>query len=188
LWYIKEENLQNRQGNKSQNTYAYRQVGEEVMKIFFLIFLISGIVTLFCAIGSLEKAKTSENWPTTEGQVVSSDIVTGIDWRRTGKDRRTYTTYKPIVLYEYSVNDTKYSSNMVSFVGEDESEMQGHARRIVNRYPPGKKVIVYYNPDNPKEAVLETGVSPITYVATLVMGIAFCAVGLWGVIRSLKKF
>ena len=59
------------------------------------------------------------------------------------------------------------------------------AGEIVNRYPTGKKVKVFYNPQDLKVAVLEPGVSTSSYLF-LGFGILFTLMGLIFLIRFVR--
>jgi hypothetical protein len=59
-------------------------------------------------------------------------------------------------MYNYTVNEKTLSGIRVAF-GTYNSN-QSHAQDIVNKYPQGKSVTVYYNPQDPKVCVLEAGI------------------------------
>ena len=63
----------------------------------------------------------------------------------------------PMVVYEYEVNGTKYISNRVRVQDASGPTMGGalYANPLLQRYPKGTTVTVYYNPQNPKESALE---------------------------------
>ena len=149
--------------------------GKAVPVILGLVFLGAGIGVSVWGGRTLQNAKASSSWPKVQGQVVESDVERERSRSGTGRNRRTKTTYKANVFYDYSVNGTKYSSHKVSF-GEYSSSSPGHARRIVNRYPKGKTVEVHYNPEKPQVAVLEPGVSWSSYMP-LGIGVVFAIAG-----------
>lgn len=57
------------------------------------------------------------------------------------------------VEYQYVVNGYTFVSDTVSYKAPGSS----YSRRIVRKYPAGKKVTVYYDPRNPRYSVLELG-------------------------------
>ena len=61
----------------------------------------------------------------------------------------------PLVLYTYCVGETTFRGNRVN----DEARRRGRrgrdAESTVARYPAGASVVVYYDPDNPSESILE---------------------------------
>jgi len=113
------------------------------------------------------------DWPSVSGTIVSSGIRETTEWKRKGiKTGRDRTLYLPNVLYNYEVQGNKYRSYRVFFEGAEDYFDPGNAREIVSRYPSGKKVSVYYNPENPQFAVLETGVK-FTHLLFPATGILF---------------
>lgn len=61
----------------------------------------------------------------------------------------------PLVLYTYCVGEATFRGNRVN----DEARRRGRrgrdAESTVARYPAGASVVVYYDPDNPSESILE---------------------------------
>lgn len=55
------------------------------------------------------------------------------------------------VAYSFAVGPTTYRSDRICLLGEPD----GTVAAILNRYPSGKVVTVYYNPENPDECILE---------------------------------
>lgn len=131
--------------------------------IFLSIFVIIGMGLSIWGGNVLRNASASSNWPTVTGQVINSTVSENSD--------SDGTTYGADVYFEYRVNDQQYGSDTVSF-GQFSSSDYGHARNIVNRYPEGTQVEVYYNPEDPETAVLEPGVTWSSYML-LGMGLAF---------------
>jgi len=122
-------------------------------RIFPLIFILVGAGVAFFGVRGLIRASASTDWPTAQGQIMASSV----DRRRSSSSNGgSSTTYQAEILYQYSVADTAFNSNRVAY-GDYGSSSPSHARRIVNRYPVGKTVIVYYMPDNPEESLLEPG-------------------------------
>lgn len=160
-----------------------------------IAFLIIGILVLFFGVKELIKAMVSKKWPTTIGKIVSSEVYRDTilkDVKKAKNDgklpdsiekfvstqantSRGKPTYEVDVFYNYSVNNIEYSSNKVSFGGEAYNNPR-FAQRIVNRYPQGKDITVYYNRDNPEESVLEPGTTSACYFI-IVFGFIFAAVG-----------
>jgi len=50
-----------------------------------------------------------------------------------------------------------YACDRMSFSGGEGGEKKSESQAVVDRYPSGHKVIVYYNPKHPEKAVLERG-------------------------------
>jgi len=142
--------------------------------------LVTGLGTLFLAISivRLYKFSTSKTWLSTTGEIISSEMET----KRGGRGRSV--TYHAALVYDYSVEGTKYSGSRICF-GDYGSSNPNHARQILNRYPAGKQVNVYYNPSKPEDSVLERRLSWTVYLA-LIVGSAVSALGILLTIRCFR--
>lgn len=121
-------------------------------RIFPLIFLAIGAGVSFFGLRGLGRAKASAGWPTAQGTVMESSV----DRRRSSGSSGSSTTYHAEILYEFSAEGTTFNGSRVAY-GDYGSSNPSHARRIVNNYPKGKSVTVYYMPGNPEECLLEPG-------------------------------
>jgi hypothetical protein len=92
--------------------------------------------------------QASRTWPSTPGKIVKSRVeLAG------GRDMAT--VYAKIV-YEYQLRGRTYQCDQVH--SGDEFFAQATREEtydLVDKYPAGRGVTVYYNPDNPAEAALE---------------------------------
>jgi len=150
-------------------------------RIFPLIFVIIGALVLYSGFRDLQRAKASTTWPTARGVVQRSSV----EYHRSSKGGGTYHAE---VMYDFTVSKTVFSSGRVAF-GDYGSSNPSHARHIVNNYPKGKSVPVYYMPENPDVCVLEPGLKGQTWVVPVV-GFVFFAVGNLMVIflpRTMRK-
>ncbi|MCD4779321.1 MAG: DUF3592 domain-containing protein [Candidatus Omnitrophica bacterium] len=147
--------------------------------IFFVIFAIAGGIVTKIGFGIYQNAKKSMEWPTVNGAVTSSEI----ERNHSSGSGSSSTTYGADIAYDYQIKGETYSANKVSF-GEYSSSDIGHARKIVNKYPVGKVVNVYYNPDDLYIAVLEPGIFWSSYIV-FVLGLIFFSVGFFGAIGTL---
>jgi hypothetical protein len=142
--------------------------------ILTLAMFAAGIFLLAWGGYELKGAQESGNWPGTQGTIISSHVSK--QTRRDSKTRRNVITYYPRVQYRYQVNGRQYTSNRIEFGGTS-GGMERMAKKVVNRYPAGKKVVVHYNPGDPEYAVLEAG---LTWSGLFIFlgGIVFFAVGI----------
>lgn len=112
-----------------------------------VMVLLAGIVIGFYGIYKIYKGYESQNWPATEGKIIDSRLAGA---KRT-IGRRVF------IKYEYFVKGSRYVSSQISYtliIGDYSGSVE-----IIREYPKGKKVTVYYNPDNPMDAVLKTEIS-----------------------------
>lgn len=145
-----------------------------------LIIVGFGILVLFISIGNLYKVKASKTWLSTTGNIISSEMETKINRAR----RRRTVTYNAAVAYDYLAEGIKYSGNKVRFGGYGSSNAN-RERQILNRYPVGKQVTVYYNPSKPEDSVLERRLASTVYIA-LVAGCVLLALGLLLTVKYFK--
>lgn len=118
------------------------------LRIFPLIFVLTGGITIFLGIRELIKADASVNWPSSPGKITESSIK-----RHQNKES---ITYHASILYDFTLDGTTYTGNRIAY-GDYGSSNPSHARNIIDRYPKARNVIVYYMPGNPKECLLEPG-------------------------------
>src|SRR5690349_15269896 len=122
------------------------EILESIIPIGIIIFALFILNTVFLAIiyFTQRKVKAVSGWPDTSGTVVASQI----EWRSDSEGSTQY----PAVLYSYTVMGQSYSSTRIA----PGVEMGGSgAGKVVARYPVNSQVTVYYNPQNPSDAVLE---------------------------------
>jgi len=105
----------------------------------------------------------TRGWTETTGRVDSARPVarevTSTRMRTTGSNRSTeFVTDQDVrtrnlaqVTYSFAVGGTTYRSKRVCLMGEPD----GTIAAILRRYPQGRVVTVYYNPDDPNESILE---------------------------------
>lgn len=89
----------------------------------------------------------AQAWPSTSGTVIKSRVeVSGGD----------HTSVSPFVLYEYQVDGQPYQASQIKagdvFMAV---RQQRSSYDIVEKYPVGMQVTVYYDPANPGMAALE---------------------------------
>ena len=98
------------------------------------------------------EAQASQTWPSVIGTVVSAVVETSASSDGHGGSSTHHT---PCVAYEYEVLGHRYRSDRLSFGASMNVGGYAGAQAVVDRYVPGNQVRVYYNPNQPGEAVLE---------------------------------
>ena len=116
----------------------------------------------------------SKKWPSVEGKITSSYVQKQM---RSVKDSSKKPTYYAKVRYQYEVSGKIYTGDRISFSGGEGGEKKSESQAVVDHYPSGQKVIVYYDPKHPDKAVLERGLIWKTFMP-LVAGLAFLAVAI----------
>ena len=114
------------------------------------------------------KMAAVSQWPSTMGNVMMSTI------EQRSSSEGGYTDY-PVVQYSYQVGGQAYQSYKLA----PGPEVGGTgAGKVVARYPAGAQLMVFYNPRNPYDEVLETK-APAQWIMWLILIIfdrALCGV------------
>ncbi|WP_425619200.1 DUF3592 domain-containing protein [Anatilimnocola sp. NA78] len=108
----------------------------------------------FLTVNVFLKAKEIESWPATKGTILKSELTSTFHGT---------TTYEAQIEYEYQVGEEKYLSKQVRTRGTG-TKHQVDVARLVQKFPAGQEVDVYYDPANPSDAYLETGVDFVNYI------------------------
>lgn len=111
-----------------------------------LVLIILNVVFLGIIFFTRRKMDAVSKWPTTLGTVQNSILETRHSSESGSVDY-------PMVRYSYQVAGQTYQGNRIA----PGMEVGGSgAGKVVARYPAGAQVMVFYNPQKPSEAVLET--------------------------------
>ncbi len=103
-------------------------------------------------------------WPSTMGTVITSFL-------EQRSDSEGGTTNYPVVQYSYQVGGQTYQSSKRA----PGMEVGGTgAGSVVARYPAGAQVMVFYDPQNPSDAVLERK-APAQWLMWLLLIVFDCA-------------
>lgn len=129
--------------------------------------VVGGGLLLFWGLPSYSRAKASTEWPTVDGEVAASQVRKSSSFR----NNKTKTTYSAAVLFSYTVDGKQYESDVIWPGGGYQSTSNVPHQAVVDRYPPGKAVQVYYDPAVPQRGVLEPGVHFAEY---MLLGISGC--------------
>lgn len=154
-----------------------------------LIFLVVGIGLAWWGKGMLNDAKASKSWPSVQGRVMESSLVSYKSTSGSGSKKRKTTMYKPQITYQYTVDGNKLTGNKVS-MGDYGSSSTSHAKKVMKKYPVGATVKVFYDPEVPVDSVLEPGATLVSYVP-FGFGLVFAIIGgltfLGGIFRVIRK-
>lgn len=136
------------------------------------IFLLAGIILIIFNLRAILRAKSSLTWDKTKGKILSSELVV-----HKGTGDSSSRTFKPKVVYQYSIRDKIYKSKRVYFGSNIMSSFKkSKSEKIVTRYSKDKEVDVYYNRMNEKLSVLEPGVKS-EIITGFLIGLIFMIIG-----------
>jgi len=134
-----------------------------IVGIIGFVLLILNTVFLGVIFFMRRKMAAVSQWPSTMGTVMMSTI------EQRSSSEGGYTDY-PVVQYSYQVGGQAYQSHKLA----PGPEVGGSgAGKVVARYPAGAQVMVFYNPQNPSDAVLERK-APAQWLMWLLLVIFDC--------------
>jgi hypothetical protein len=123
------------------NTYAVQLV---------LLFVLVPIgITLLVAREKLGRVHQAAGWPATQGKVIESQVSDSVP---DSKIQNKLFENMPRVRYSYTAGGRNFVGERISF-GDDTGGANTQA--TLARYPVGKQVTVYVNPNDPEDSVLE---------------------------------
>lgn len=145
-----------------------------------LILMVGGMVASFYGWRSVSRALDSKDWPKVDGKIIESGVEEK-KVKRTGsgtnKTPLNQMRYRPQVAYKYSVDGEIFLGSRISYADHgylgkskkitimgvtrysSNEDAKKAALKIANKFPKGKKITVYYMPQNPSESLLEPGFS-----------------------------
>ena len=143
----------------------------EVVQIILLVLALFSIVYMLRLFWLCLESK--RKWLSTDGLVIEVGLEM---WPSSTKEEAT-------VGYEYMVDGEKYKSYKWSFFNIHSRSR--YARTIINRYPKGSKVKVYYDPARPSRAIIDHSFPYKELSVNLLVITAVVITGLW-ILEQLK--
>lgn len=131
------------------------------------VFLVLNVIFLGIIFFMRRRMAAVSQWPSTLGTVNASYLE-----RRSSSSDSGSTNY-PVVQYSYQVGGQAYQGTKLA----PGPEVGGTgAGKVVARYPAGAQVMVFYNPQNPSDAVLETKAPAqwIMWLILIIFDVALC--------------
>lgn len=144
-----------------------------------VMMLVGGVVLLEFVAGSIA-LKSAHSWPTTPGVILiskSEKITYDTKEHRDGRDVPVRTTStQTVITYQYTpgpATGRSYRSSTVRLSNRP------YTPALVDQYPVGKKVTVYYKPNDPTVATLE--LESTESLVGLAFGVALELMGIAGI-------
>jgi hypothetical protein len=125
-----------------------------------IAFALAGLLAIGLGFWLRHMNARTTGWPMVKGRVMTSRLENDQDGNPT-----------PYVKYRYKVQGQEHESEQVSYQVKSARSGTG-ATDLIARYPVGKSVDVFYDPDQPGRAVLERGASNL-WIALVGVGLLF---------------
>jgi hypothetical protein len=144
-----------------------------------IIVLVGGVFCVGEYVRTRRLASASLRWPTASGKITRCGVIEEVIEEKTEHDNRPTTTrmrhrYQVDLRYAYRVGKRDFNGTEIDWGGTMISGLREVAEKTAARYHPGQSVKVYYDPDQPGQAVLE----PASGEGALgpLIGAAVCAI------------
>jgi hypothetical protein len=127
-------------------------------------FVVMGVAVLINAGSGPSKSSSPARWPTTFGRIVSVQVVE----RESGDEARWF----PQVSYQYSIQGRTMVNTHLTRGSEISWRDRTEANHFLERYIARSRVLVYYNPNDVADAVLEPssgGLEPATWAGIVMV-------------------
>jgi hypothetical protein len=114
-----------------------------------LVFLAVAAVLVWLLRQAMQRAADSAHWPSADGSVIaaSMQVVAGAEQSR----------FRPLVEYAYCVGGRDYRGSRIQWGNLIDLPSRSAAAKVVGHYRTGTTVKVYYDPRQPRVAVLQPG-------------------------------
>jgi hypothetical protein len=146
------------------------------MKDVWFLYLILGAfpaLILVAAVVKYVEVLKARNWSTAQGRVITSTSEDRRVKKGVSEDADTETRNFAKIVYEYKVADHTYRCDRVT-IGEDLGNIE--VAETIAKYPVGKAVAVYYNPNKRTQAVLERDLPPFVWKGVIIIILVFIAI------------
>ena len=141
-----------------------------------LALLLAAFIFHVAVCDRLMKPVECRFWPTSEGQISISTVIHGV--REPGhRGPRIY--YTPNVKYTFAVNDHEYTGNRIHVTRDHRYDSPSEAIPIANQYKAGDSVVVFYDPNNPQDAVLDIGANWELFICILGLIVIYSITGIF---------
>ena len=146
------------------------------------LYLMGAFCSLFLGVGGIMLVK--EHRRLTLYQPVTATVLSTRVEVHSDSDG---STYEPVVVYRYRVNEREYTASRVTPL--EESRSGGWARRVASRYEVGNEYTAFYDPQDPSEAFLmrSRSIIPWAFLVIPLMGMAFIVAGIFGSYESERQ-
>ena len=109
------------------------------------------------------KAERRRSWPTTTGTIIDSSV----SYSAPHDDPDYSHAYTPKVTFQHTVRDVTYTNAEFTDLPPD---LEDNVLKLVERYPVGAEVTVYYAPRDPRYAFIEEAIRP-QITGTVLIGV-----------------
>ena len=123
-----------------------------------ILILLGGVVCVVAFVRGRRQASASMRWPTVAGTVTTSDVIEEAIEDKSNDDKssiRKIYRYQLDLRYAYQIGKRDFVGTAANWGGTAIYGLREMAEQTAGQYRPGQPVTVYYDPEQPGNAVLE---------------------------------
>ncbi len=123
---------------------------------FTIVYLALWLIGLYFMVFSIPKALKTNSWLETTANVFENKLVKS--QRTHSRTHRQIVVYSAKVRYEYNVDGVKQMGVSQKLAKRADNGEKIH-KTLLEQYPVGSDLTVYYNPANPAQSTLQKGIT-----------------------------
>jgi hypothetical protein len=135
------------------------------------ICFLAGIIFIYQTIQGFLKGRKSSNWPSIKGIIKHSKCE-----EYSGENG---IIYELSVSYNYNVYGINYEGNRYRYSPSYSIFKKKKIDKLVNQFTINPEVIVYYNPKDPSDSVLDINTFPISLLFGCLYGLSSIGIGFY---------
>jgi hypothetical protein len=149
------------------------------------------VLFIFLSKPMMEKYKEVLDWPSVQGTISRSEFDCWEEEKEVDGSYVTETKCSASVEYEYSIDGKSFvNSNIRPNSGIKTTYDRNTAQQIVDKYPVGSNVEVFYNPEDKSNAVLEKKMNIgnwLLYLLPFILGVVILIINIKLIINIRKE-
>jgi hypothetical protein len=125
-----------------------------VFIVFCLVLaIIIGPLGIYKGIRDALRLNAAKGWPIAKGEVIKSEAIR-TSGNQSGPGQNS-TVFTPRIRFKYGIDNKEYESDKITWGGTWGSNTGNYCEVMLQAYPVGKKIDVYYNPNNPNDCIIQ---------------------------------
>ena len=134
-----------------------------------------GLLAWYCG-REMWRGFSSSSWSNADGKVTESRVEQSASISTDSRTGAQYNVvfYSAALTYEYTVEREAYVGHAVTVSADIATSSRLDASAVVERYPAGREVRVYYKPGQPASSCLEVGVVGWMNGVLMLIGLGWC--------------
>ena len=145
-----------------------------VVMFGIVIFIVAALTLLGAGLKPYWQKSQAQTWTKVQGEVLSTSIET--------EQHKNSTTYIPKVRYRYQVGGLDYLGSAIRFGLPESGPNAAQVKLKLHPFPAGATPVVFVDPTNPRNAVLDISEVNENQITPIVAGITLALLGVMALV------